>query len=297
VERSASQAGARASLTFEGNQVRLLGRADPSGGKADVYLDGVKQLCGIDCWCPQARDRQIIYYKNGLAQGQHRLEIAATGTKNPVSAGTRVTVEGAQWSAAQGDSGFGESGGPGEPQRVIFGFLGRKDYTDSAGCAWRPATEFTLRLKPLADLVPLAFWSEPRGKNAAGTPDPELYRYGVHGRDFTAYFTVLPTQTYHVRLKFCQSEQPAKPGGYATSIDILGEHAVGDMDIAATAGGLGRAVDLAFNDIRPKNGVISIRLWNRLSGEAMIQAIEVGPRAGPAGAKPVPVQFPAAKGK
>ena len=81
----ASQAGARARSTFNGNQVRLIGRADPSGGKADVYLDGVKQLCGIDFWCPQARDQQVLCYKNGLTQGKHRLEIVATGTKNPVS--------------------------------------------------------------------------------------------------------------------------------------------------------------------------------------------------------------------
>jgi hypothetical protein len=292
-----SEAGARAALTFEGNQVRLIGQADRHGGKADVYLDGAKQLCGIDFWCPQERFNEVLWYKNGLAAGKHRLEIVALGTKNPCSRGTFVYIDGVQWSAAQGDSGFGEGGGPRETQRVIFGFLGRKDHVDSAGSAWRPATEFTLRLKPLADLVPLAFWSEPRGKDAAGTPDPELYRYGVHGRDFTAYFTVLPTQTYHVRLKFCQSEPPAKPGGYATSIDIVGQQVVGDMDIAATAGGLGRAVDLVFNDIRPKNGVISIRLWNRFSGEAMIQAIEVGPGASPAGAKPVPVQLPAAKGR
>jgi hypothetical protein len=293
----ASAAGARAAFSFEGNQVRIKGLAKQDGGRADVYLDGEKQLCGIDFWGPQQRCDGVMWYKNGLAKGKHRLEIVALGTKNPRSRGTFVYIDGVQWSAAQAEGGFGEGGGPGEAQRVIFGFLGRKDYVDSAGCAWRPATEFTLRLKPLADLVPLAFWSEPRGKDAAGTPDPELYRYGIHGRDFTAYFTVLPTQTYHVRLKFCQTEQPAKPGGYATSIDVLGEHAVGDMDIAATAGGLGRAVDLVFNDIRPKNGVISIRLWNRFSGEAMIQAIEVGPGASPAGAKPAQLHLPAAKGR
>jgi hypothetical protein len=296
--RSTPWPGARATVAFEGNQVRLIGRPSPDGGKADVYLDGVKQLCGIDFWCPQSnRNAQVLWYKNGLAPGKHRLEVVALGTKNPCSSGNRVYISGAQWSVAQGESGFGEGGGPGDTQRIIFGYLGRKDYVDSAGCAWRPATEFTLRLKPLADLVPLAFWSEPRGKDAAGTPDPELYRYGVHGRDFTAYFTVLPTQTYHVRLKFCQTEQPAKPGGYATSIDVLGEHAVSDMDIAATAGGLGKAVDLVLNDIRPKNGVISIRLWNRFSGEAMIQAIEVGPGASPAGAKPAQLHLPAAKGR
>ncbi|MGA2066757.1 MAG: malectin domain-containing carbohydrate-binding protein [Thermoguttaceae bacterium] len=292
-----SEAGARAAMAFDGNQVRVIGTVGAGGGKADVYLDGVKQLCGIDFWCPQSRYDQVLWYKNGLAPGKHRLEIVALGTKNPCSSDTYVSLSGAQWSAAQGESGFGEGGGPGDAQRVIFGYLGRKDYVDSTGSAWRPATEFTLRLKPLADLVPLAFWSEPRGKDAAGTPDPELYRYGVHGRDFTAYFTVLPTQTYHVRLKFCQTEQPARPGGYATSIDILGEHVVGDMDIAATAGGLGKAVDLVLNDIRPKNGVISIRLWNRFSGDAMIQAIEVGPGVSPAGAKPVQVRLPAAKGQ
>ena len=71
--------GARRELDFTGNQVRLIGRADTSGGKADVYLDGVKQLCGIDFWCPQPRDQQVLCYKNGLAQGKHSLEIVAAG--------------------------------------------------------------------------------------------------------------------------------------------------------------------------------------------------------------------------
>ena len=45
----ATRWGASVSFEFEGNQVRLIGRTNPSGGRADVYLDGVKQLaCGID---------------------------------------------------------------------------------------------------------------------------------------------------------------------------------------------------------------------------------------------------------
>ena len=98
---------------------------------------------------------------------------------------------------------------------------------------------------------------------------------------------MLPTQTYHVGLKFCQSVQSATPGGNATSVDILDKSMVRDMDIVATAGGLSRAFDLVFNDLRPKNGVISIRFWHRHSGNAMIKAIEVGPGPSPAGAKPV----------
>ena len=62
-----------------------------------------------------------------------------------------------------------------------------------------------------------------------------------------------------------------------------------DVDIAATAGGLGKAVDLVFNDIKPQNGVIAIRFWNRMSGEAMVQAIEIGPGQSEPGAKPVQV--------
>ena len=86
-----SQAGASASFEFTGNQVRLVGRADPSGGKADVYLDGVRQLAGVDFWCPEPRDQQILCYKNGLSQGSHTLKLVALGTKNPLARGGEST--------------------------------------------------------------------------------------------------------------------------------------------------------------------------------------------------------------
>ncbi|MBN1853009.1 MAG: hypothetical protein JW829_09810 [Pirellulales bacterium] len=273
----ASQADARAKWTFEGNQVRLIGRFGPDGGKADVYLDGVKQLCGIDFWCPQIRDEQVLCYKNGLTQGKHSLEIIALGAKNPHSTGSQVSIDAVEWSAAEGQAGLREGGGPAEPQRVIFGYFGREDYVDSAGNSWRPATEFTYRAGKNADLVPIAFWTEPRIEDVAGTRDPELYLYGLHGNDFTVYFTVNPKQTYHVKLKFCQADQPPQPGGYATNVQIQGNLVISDMDIAATAGGLGKAVDLVFNEVQPQHGAIAIRFHHRSDGNAMIQAIEIGP--------------------
>jgi hypothetical protein len=273
----AEVAGAVMSVEFTGNQVRLIGRADPSGGKADVYLDGAKQLCGIDFWCPQTRDRQVLYYNSGLSQGRHTLKLVPLGAKNPRSTGTRVSVDAVQWSAAQGSVGLGEGGGPSDPQRVIFGYTGRQDYVDSQGHAWRPATEFVMRLSQNAELVPIAFWSQPRLKTISGTSDPELYRYGVHGRDFTAYFTVRPQSTYYARIKLCQSEAAPKPGEYATTIDIQGQRRATDIDVAAKAGGLGKPLDLVFNDIQPQHGVIAIRLWNRATGQAAVQAIEIGP--------------------
>ena len=256
---------ARARLNFTGNQVRLIGRRRPDGGKADVYLDGVKQLCGIDFWCPQTRDQQVLCYKNGLTQGKHRLEIVARARRIR-SRPTRGSASRAPVVGRQGESGFGPGGGPADTQRVIFGYVGRKDYVDSGGSAWRPATEFIMRLGTMADLVPASFWTEPQLKDVAGTPDPELYRYGVYGRDFTAYFTVSPRQSYHVRLKFCQAHKPSEPGGYATNIEINGRPAVTDMDMAATAGGLGHAADLVFNDVRPQHGVIAIRFLGTASG-------------------------------
>jgi len=288
----ASQAGARMKFQFEGNQVRLIGRVAPDGGKADVYLDGAKQLCGIDFWSPQIRDQQVLCYKNGLEPGKHILEIVAAGSKNPCATDMKVYVDAMQFSAAQGENGLGEGGGPTDPQRVIFGYVGRKDYVDAAGNAWRPATEFILRLRPMADLVPMSFWTEPRLKEVAGTPDAELYRYGVHGRDFTAYFTVAPDQTCYVRLKFCQATRPAEPGAHATNVELQGRPVITDMDIEATAGGLGKAIDVVLNDVRPRNGVIAIRFRHRFAGNAMVQAIEVGPGTCPPGATPVVYRFP-----
>ena len=66
------------------------------------------------------------------------------------------------------------------------------------------------------------------------------------------------------------------------------------MDVAATAGGTMRAVDLVFNDIQPRNGVIDIRFIGgnagmSLPGEAFVQALKSGRAAGDEGAVPVTV--------
>ncbi|MBN1911097.1 MAG: hypothetical protein JW818_15225 [Pirellulales bacterium] len=273
----ASTAGSEATFTFDGNQVRLLGRAGPNGGKADIYLDGVKQPAGLDCWCPEQRDQQVLYYKNGLKQGKHTLKVVALGKHNPIAKGTDVYVDGLQWSAATGATGFGSGEGPTGPQRVIFGYKNRKDYIDSQGHAWRPATEVFMRLKQFADLVPIAFWTEPRAEKVLGTKDPELYRYGMHGKDFTIHFTVSPRQTYNVRIKLAEMQKPKKPGQFATSIQIQGKNVVRNLDVAAKAGGYGRALDLVYPNIHPRNGLISIRFFSPKGQSALAQAIEIVP--------------------
>ncbi|MHB1457090.1 MAG: carboxypeptidase regulatory-like domain-containing protein [Armatimonadota bacterium] len=287
---TASTEGASVSYTFIGNQIRVIGAADADGGKADVYIDGVKQLVGIDCWNPSPRYQQVLYYRNGLADGQHIIKIVASGTRNPYSKGTNVYISTMQWSAAAGKTSFGEGGGQTEPQRWIFGYTGRNDYVDSNGNSWRPGTEFALHDRFCFDSVADTWWTTPVSLPIEGTFDQELYKYGVHSGDFSVNFTVGPG-TYYATLKFAATRN-LDPRANCITILINGKKMVDRMDVAATTQRLNEAVDLVFNNIKPKNGMIEIRFIggdpkNGVPGEAFIQAIEIGPGLLDGGSRPV----------
>jgi hypothetical protein len=284
---------------FTGNQVRLIGSVGPDGGLADVYLDGQKQLVPIDCWNPTPRDGQVLYYKNGLPQGKHTLKIAARGAHNPYSKGDRVSVEAVQFSSAAKAYGYPTGTGPTETQRMIFGYVDMKDYRDVQNHTWRPATEVITRTGINADSVLTSWWITPATNTISGTSDPELYRYGMHGREFWANLTVGPG-TYYVRLKFAATR------GLDTRLncfDILinGQIVAKKLDVAATAGGPNRAADLVFNGIAPRNGVIEVRFksvrvadgGNAFRGEAFVQALELGLGNGGQGLEPVASSAPA----
>ena len=294
VLRVTDQAGSEVSCEFVGNQVRLIGDVGPHGGLADVYIDGIKQLVGIDFWNPTPRQSQVVYYKNGLPPGKHTLRIVARGESNPRSQGKFVYPACVQYSNATGVSGYEPGGGPTEAQRWIFGYPKREDYVDSQGNAWRPATEFIVRLGTLVDSVEKSWWTTPVAEPIENTKDQELYRYGVHAPEFVANFTVgqilraaqndKGAGKYYVRMKF------AAVRGIDTSVNrsnvsINGKTVVAGLDVGAKAGEPNKAVDLVFNDIEPKNGVIEIRFAGipQVRGEcvercdAFVQAIEVGP--------------------
>lgn len=308
--RTAADAGAEASFIFEGNQVRLIGAVNADGGLADVYVDDVRQLCGMDCWNPCGFRQQVLYQKSGLRDGRHTLRVVAMGKGNPLSQGTNVFVDAIQFSAATGDAGFGEGGGPTDAQRWIFGYPDRTDYVDSQGRAWRPATEAVIRVGELTDPVEACWYTTPRRLAVVGTKDPVLYRHGMHGKDFTAYVTVGPG-TYHVRLKLMES-RCVDPAQRLLDIDINGQPAVRNLDVAATAAGrpasvafmandrkiwdgLNRAVDLVFNDVQPSHGVIAVRFRGVNDAEAVVSAMEVGPGPGGLGAIPISAAAPSTK--
>lgn len=292
--------GASMTARFEGNQVRLIGRFDEFGGLADVYIDGVKQLVHIDCWNPTDRKQQVLYYKNGLSQGEHTLKVVVRGEKNPYSKGTRIYIDAVQFSGADGRYNFPSGTGPKETQRTIFGYTRREDYKDSQGNLWRPGTEFVIRSGAGTDSVAESWWTTPVEGDIANTPDPELYRYGVHGKEFWVNVTVAPTSRYYVRLKFAATRGMEKN---FFSIKINGEAVVKNFDVATTAGGTNHAVDLVFNNVKPRHGIIEIRFTGaRVQDgegvrqcEAFVQAIEVGPGDGGKGAVPVSAKIPEPK--
>ena len=285
--------GAVLSVKFLGSQVRLIGRADAQGGLAEVYLDGVKRLAGIDCWSPFPQHQQVLFAVSGLGAGHHQLRIVVRGTGNARSKGANIYIDAIQWSDATGETGFGEGGGPGTTQRLLFGYTGRRDYVDTAGHAWKPGCEFVVPSGPMTDSVAASWWTSPIKEPIAGTADPELYRYGIHAPQFVVNLTVGPG-TYHVRLKFA-ARQGLDPKRNCLTLVVNGREMVRSMDVAATAGGVHRAVDLVFNRVQPHQGVIELRFQGGLpqkegpgrSGEAFVQAIEVGPGDGGQGAIPV----------
>jgi hypothetical protein len=294
----AEREGATVTAQFDGNQVRLIGRAEPQGGLADVVLDGEKQLVPIDCWNPAPRNRQVLYYRNGLAPGPHTLKVVARGAQNPRAGGTRVHVDGIQFSSAAGAHHFPGGKGPTGTQRMIFGYTGRTDWRDSRGHSWRPATEFVTRLAGGKDSVAQCWWTNATEEPIRGSTEPELYRYGVHATDFWVNVTVGPGK-YHARLKWAAT-RGQDPRANCFDICINGRRVVERFDVSATAGGIGRAVDLVFNDLEPRNGIIEVRLTGgerlesgkAMRGEAFLQALEIGPGDGGRGAKAVSAPAP-----
>lgn len=271
----ATTANATATFRFVGNQIRVIGDFDPQGGIADVYLDGVRQMWGFDSWSPYPRQAQTLFYQSGLADSEHELRIVARGQGNPLSEGARICLRSLQWSQAQPLGPRRGAYGPVGVQRFICGYPSRAPYIDSGGNPWLPCTEFVVRLGSLQDSVAHSWITKRTTYTIAGTDDMELYRYGIRAPEFWINATVDPGPHY-VRLKFAEHRY-MPPLQRAATILINGEIVAQDVDILAMAGGLYRAVDLVFNDIQPRHGIIEVRLVNSYGGAAMLQALEVGP--------------------
>ena len=86
-------AGASASYTFTGTSVAVDGPRARDGGRADVYVDGVRRPTQIDAYAAVSTVGQALFTLAGLTSAQHTLRVCVTGTKQAASVGTRVWID------------------------------------------------------------------------------------------------------------------------------------------------------------------------------------------------------------
>jgi hypothetical protein len=84
--------GPKTVFAFSGTNVALLARKATDGGKASIYLDGVKQA-DVDFYAASDQWKVNVWSKTGLSAGSHSLEVRVLGTKQAASSGTWVYVD------------------------------------------------------------------------------------------------------------------------------------------------------------------------------------------------------------
>jgi hypothetical protein len=92
--RTASNAGAETTLTFNGSAVTILGILSQAGGRADVFVDGTR-VGELDAYIPPDTTDDALWHTYGLSNGAHTVRIVTRSDKAPRSRGTTVAISGA----------------------------------------------------------------------------------------------------------------------------------------------------------------------------------------------------------
>ena len=87
--KRAAGAGDEATFAFEGTGVAIAGTMTQEGGRADVYLDGVRKG-EIDAWIPEGTYDNDYWHVTGLPERQaHREDRGARRRRRPVEGPAR----------------------------------------------------------------------------------------------------------------------------------------------------------------------------------------------------------------
>lgn len=79
--------------TWTGTSIAWIGAKNSNLGKANVYIDGVLQIAGIDLYSATKQYQQPLYVKTGLSNASHTIKIEVAGTKNASSSGYYVNID------------------------------------------------------------------------------------------------------------------------------------------------------------------------------------------------------------
>jgi hypothetical protein len=89
---------ASATFTFTGTRIALLSARDVGNGQGAISIDDGPET-PVDFYMSHRQGEQLVYVSPALASGRHVLRLRATGTKNPSSRGTAISVDRAEISS------------------------------------------------------------------------------------------------------------------------------------------------------------------------------------------------------
>lgn len=98
-EHYSNEKGATVGFRFFGDSVKWLGPTHYNLGKANVFIDGELVAAELDLYSVNKIFQQILFEKNNLELGWHRIEIAVSGEKNKRATDTFVVVDGFHYSS------------------------------------------------------------------------------------------------------------------------------------------------------------------------------------------------------
>lgn len=92
--RTAREQGAEAGIAFEGTGVIVVGPYLPSGGRAEVYLDG-KRRQAIDVYSDETASKggEAVWHTFGLKPGRHAVRLVVLGQPFADSKGTDIAID------------------------------------------------------------------------------------------------------------------------------------------------------------------------------------------------------------
>lgn len=84
-----------ATLRFKGVAVAVTGAMHASGGRAEVYLDGIRHEIVLDAYVGERTHDNVLWQAYGLPDGEHTVRIVTVDAAHPASKGRDVSLSGA----------------------------------------------------------------------------------------------------------------------------------------------------------------------------------------------------------
>jgi hypothetical protein len=93
VKQTAGASGTKATFNFTGRRAALVVMTGPNGGKADVFVDGVKRAT-LDFYSASTTTRRITFVSPALSVAAHTVEVRWRSDKNAASSGKKLYIDG-----------------------------------------------------------------------------------------------------------------------------------------------------------------------------------------------------------